>query len=390
MTTIDFCNGGVPRSGRRRSGAFLWLLRVADKARAARAGVLGEYVYPCPIDVGMMERWGITPAQFDRAIATHGDDGAIVEWLEARATQRAAEAANAWLETTKSDNLDRQDREERGIVCTNCGVAYPPAVEQRATCPICEDERVTKPAGQTWISPDELGATHACEIRVCEAGLASITVRPSFAIGQRAMLVEQDDGVVLWDCLPMVDRSALDYVSARGGLKAIALSHPHFYGAMAGWSEAFGGTPVYVHEADREWVVNPPKTIVYWSGDVREIAPGVTLIRCGGHFDGGTVMHVGSAASGAGALLTGDTIMVNQYGSGVSFMRSYPTYVPLHAEQIRHIQAVLEPFSFGALYGAWWDRFIARNGKAVVAQTAERYLGIASASPKERTARRAR
>jgi hypothetical protein len=113
-----------------------------------------------------------------------------------------------------------------------------------------------------------------------------------------------------------------------------------------------------------------------WSGDTREIAPGVTLLRCGGHFEGATVMHVAAAASGRGALLTGDTIMVAQYGRGVSFMRSYPTYVPLSAPQVRHLRSVVEPFEFAALYGAWLDRVIEQNGAAIVARTAERYLEV--------------
>lgn len=147
------------------------------------------------------------------------------------------------------------------MICTNCGVAYPQGAYLPAICAICDDERVTNPPNQTWISPKQLATTHRCAITPCEPGLASIGVTPAFGIGQRAMLVEQSDGCILWDCLPLVDRGAIDYIDAHGGLKAIALSHPHFYGAMGAWSDAFGGVPIYVHEADREWVVNPHSTI---------------------------------------------------------------------------------------------------------------------------------
>jgi hypothetical protein len=262
------------------------------------------------------------------------------------------------------------------MICTNCGVAYPLGACPSATCPICEDERVTNPLEQTWVSAQTLAATHRCSITPCEPGLASIGVTPSFGIGQRAMLVERSDGCILWDCVSMVDQTAIDYIVARGGLKAIAVSHPHFYGAMGAWSDAFGGVPIYVHQADREWVVNPHPAIEYWSGDTREIAPGVTLVCCGGHFDGGSVMHVAGAAAGRGALLTGDTIMVNQYNHDVSFMRSYPTHVPLTQAQMRHIAAVTEPFAFSSLYGPWLDRMIAEDGAALVARTAQRYLDL--------------
>lgn len=265
-----------------------------------------------------------------------------------------------------------------GPVCTNCGVAYPPGMPAPAFCPICEDERVTAPGLQTWTTMAALTAGHRCEIQPCEPGLSSIAVIPSFAIGQRAMLVEQGDGCILWDCLSMVDANAVEYVNARGGLKAIAISHPHFYGAAAEWSAAFGNAPVYVHANDKDWMQLAPRAVVYWTGDTLEIAPGVTLIRCGGHFEGGAVLHVAEAAGGHGALLTGDVIMVTQYGSGVSFMRSYPTYVPLHAEQVRHLRSVVEPFAFEALYGAWPDRVIATGGSEVVARTALRHLEVLS------------
>jgi hypothetical protein len=261
-------------------------------------------------------------------------------------------------------------------ICVNCGVAYLPTIQPLASCPICDDERVSRPKAQAWTTTRELAATHTCEIRECESGLASIGVTPAFAIGQRALLVEQSDGCILWDCISLVDRAAIDYINARGGLKAIAISHPHFYGCMAEWSAAFGGAPVYLHEADREWVPHVPPDIVFWNGDTREIAPGVTLVRAGGHFEGGSVMHVAQAASDRGALLTGDVVMVTQYGSGVSFMRSYPTFVPLRAAQVRHIQSILEPFAFDAIYGAWWDRVIDLDGATIVARTAQQYLEI--------------
>lgn len=265
-------------------------------------------------------------------------------------------------------------------ICQNCGVAFPRAFPPPESCPICDDERVTRPKLQRWTASTELAATHASEIWEYETGLSGIGLTPAFAIGQRAMLVEQSDGCILWDCTSLVDEKAIDYINGCGGLKAIALSHPHFYGAMAEWSEAFGGVPVYVHEADREWVMHEPRAMKLWTGDTLEIAAGATLIRCGGHFDGGAVMHVAQAASGQGALLTGDVIMVAQYGSGVSFMRSYPTYVPLYADQVRHIASVLRPFRFTAVYGAWWDRVIDAGGEAIVARSVERYLDVVVAA----------
>ena len=107
-------NKAYPRSGRHLKGRFMWLLRVYDKARAKAAGTHFGYIYPCPIDRGMMKRWGITPSEFNAAIAAHKDDASIYAWLEPRVSDEAIDRANKWLVEKWTANLDRQDGEERG------------------------------------------------------------------------------------------------------------------------------------------------------------------------------------------------------------------------------------------------------------------------------------
>ena len=104
-----------PRRGRESADGYLWIFRAFDKARAAADGTLHDYIYPCPMDRGVFERWGITAAQFDEAIATHRTDDAIVAWLKERVDTAHRDAANAWLLNEKSGNLDKQDSEE-GVV----------------------------------------------------------------------------------------------------------------------------------------------------------------------------------------------------------------------------------------------------------------------------------
>jgi carboxymethylenebutenolidase len=112
----DFRDGrSYPRRGRQPMGEALWLLRMADKGRAFAAGTIHDYIYPCPMDQGVMERWGITPADFDAALAAHADDASLAQWLTGRVPSAAIERANSWLLTQKSANLDRQDAEEGAI-----------------------------------------------------------------------------------------------------------------------------------------------------------------------------------------------------------------------------------------------------------------------------------
>jgi hypothetical protein len=110
----DFRDGKTfPRRGRTPLGDdVLWLARVFDKARASADDTIFDYIYPCPMDKGVMERWGITPEEFDAAIKTHTTDDGILHWLRERTTPEQIEAANQWLLTEKIENLDRQDAEE--------------------------------------------------------------------------------------------------------------------------------------------------------------------------------------------------------------------------------------------------------------------------------------
>lgn len=109
----DFRDGKTfPRRGRTSLGSALWLARVFDKARASAAGTIHDYIYPCPMDKGVFERWGVSPNEFDEAIRAHTSDDAILTWLQSRAPQSSIDAANRWLLTEKTGNLDRQDAEE--------------------------------------------------------------------------------------------------------------------------------------------------------------------------------------------------------------------------------------------------------------------------------------
>lgn len=112
----DFRSGrDFPRPGRQEANGYMWLFRVFDKARAAADGTIYDYIYPCPMDKGVFERWGITSKQFDEAIRTRRSDDEILAWLEEHVSDERRETANAWLRNDKSENLDRQDSEE-GVI----------------------------------------------------------------------------------------------------------------------------------------------------------------------------------------------------------------------------------------------------------------------------------
>ncbi|MGH2712844.1 MAG: MBL fold metallo-hydrolase, partial [Thermoleophilaceae bacterium] len=246
-------------------------------------------------------------------------------------------------------------------ICATCGTQFAESEAQPAECPICADARQYVPhGGQRWTTLDELSADHRNEIRDDEE-LPGVGVEPWFAIGQRALLVDN----LLWDCVHLVDEAAAQEVERRGGLTGIAISHPHYYTGMVEWADSFD-CPVYIHAADERWIMRPDPAIELWEGEVKELGDGLTLVRCGGHFAGGTVLHWAGGADGRGALLSGDIVQVIPDSSHVSFMYSYPNLIPLPAAAVEHIARTLEPFDFDVLYGAWWGRIVREDAKGIV------------------------
>ena len=259
-------------------------------------------------------------------------------------------------------------------ICVTCGSQFAPSEVPPVRCPICEDERQYVPsAGQRWTTLDALRAGHRCAVKLLEPGLYGIGVEPRFAIGQRALLVQSPAGNVLWDCVALLDDATVDVVRGLGGLAAIAISHPHYYTTMVEWAHAFDA-PVLLHAADRDWVMRPDPGITYWEGETRALGEGLTLVRCGGHFDGGTVLHWAASAEGRGALLTGDIIQLLPDTGWVSFMRSYPNLIPLDARRVRGIVSAVTPFAYDRMYGAWWDMCVERDAARVLERSVERYV----------------
>ena len=249
-------------------------------------------------------------------------------------------------------------------ICITCGVQF--GAEDPARCPICEDARQYVPeSGQAWTTLAALRAGHRNEIRP-EGELTGIGTEPRFAIGQRALLVPHGDANILWDCVTLLDDETAAEVERRGGLAAIAISHPHYYSSMVEWAHRFG-CPVLLHSDDREWVMRPDESIRFWSGETYDLGEGQTLLRLGGHFAGGTVLHRD------GMLLSGDIVQVIPDRSHVGFMYSYPNLIPLPAGTVRELAARLEPWAFEAIYGAWWGTVIPRSGPDIVRRSAQRY-----------------
>ncbi|MDA8313532.1 MAG: MBL fold metallo-hydrolase [Actinomycetota bacterium] len=258
-------------------------------------------------------------------------------------------------------------------ICATCGVQHAETRVPPARCAICDDERqYVGDDGQQWTTTEELARTHHVVVAEEEPGLFGVGIEPSVGIGQRALLVQTASGNVLWDCIPLLDDAARARLSELGGIAAICMSHPHFYGAYVEFADAFDAR-VLIARADAGWVRRPSPRVELFDDEVEPV-PGLTLARIGGHFDGAAVLHWPAGAEGRGALFTGDTVQVVPARGWASFMWSYPNLIPLDEQTVRDIARRVGRFRFDRIYGGWWGRVIVDDGAAAVRRSADRYV----------------
>ncbi|GCF11806.1 MBL fold metallo-hydrolase [Dictyobacter arantiisoli] len=260
-------------------------------------------------------------------------------------------------------------------ICVTCGTQFTASPTPPEFCPICTDQRqYVAPGGQIWTT---LAKMHAQgmrnELQHYDSQLIGIGTQPKFAIGQRALFLRTGQGNILWDCITLLDDRTKAFLNESGGIQAIAISHPHFYSSMIEWARYFHA-PIYLHTADRNWVMRPDDQITFWSGETQRLLDTVTLLRLGGHFPGSTVLHWSQGTQGKGILLTGDTIQVVADHQWVSFMYSYPNNIPLPAHEIQRIRDAVAPYQFSMLYGGWADSVVQEQADSVVKKSANRYI----------------
>jgi len=225
---------------------------------------------------------------------------------------------------------------------------------------------------------EELRRDHTNHFEEIEPGVTQIVTRPSFGIGQQAYLIETPEGNFLWDCVALIDDATVNEIQQRGGIAGIAISHAHYYTTMISWSEALGNVPIWLHEANRPWVMRQDGAIEYWTGDTLEPLPGITVIRTGGHFPGAMVLHRGGIASDVperrdGVLFPGDIITVVADPRWVTFMYSYPNSIPLDPATVRRMVDLIAPYPFERIHDAF-DKHVLADGSAAVERSADRYI----------------
>ncbi|KAK4569496.1 hypothetical protein LTR86_003259 [Recurvomyces mirabilis] len=238
------------------------------------------------------------------------------------------------------------------LLCNACGTQYPVTTpSNKDSCKICDNPRqFVPPEGQTFTTLVTLrnqGHRNVWWQDKQNPKIWSVRTEPQFAIGERAMLLQTEAGNILWDLIPFLDPETVDRIYDFGGLKAIVISHPHYYSTWADWSRTFS-CPVYTcgFLTDIYTPLLHPES-------------GVTAILAGGHFPGSLLLHWKQAKS----LFIADTIFTSPSATnpvpgkeGVisfTFFWSIPNRIPLHPDDILMIWNKVKHLEFDSAYGAF-------------------------------------
>lgn len=264
------------------------------------------------------------------------------------------------------------------LVCVTCGTQFPTADRSKVkTCHICDDPRqFVPPSGQSFSTLEELGKTHRNEFTPCPADprLTFISSTPKLAIGQRAILIQTPEGNILWDCISLLDEETISRIQALGGLRAMVISHPHFYSTHVQWARAFK-CPVYLSAEDARWATMASAHQIPLASTETEVVSGVKAIKLGGHFPGSMVLLFD------GRLLIADTLMTTAAGVGgwevdatgtsrskppglnsFSFLYSIPNFIPLNLDEMSRMWGILKKYDFRATYGGFTGMDIEDEG----------------------------
>ncbi|KAI0121226.1 metallo-beta-lactamase family protein [Xylariales sp. AK1849] len=262
------------------------------------------------------------------------------------------------------------------LVCTACGTHFPTAdKEEVRSCFICDDPRQFTPqTGQSFTTLDQIRSDHKNTWTPFpgDDDFISIVTEPKFGIGQRAVFVKTPKGNILWDCITLIDDDTIRKIKGMGGLKAIVISHPHYYSTHVEWARAFD-CPVYLAAEDREWTAQTSSHQVFVSETELELRlgeegepSGVQVLKLGGHFPGSFV------ALYKKRLLIADTLLTTPAGLGswetdalgdsrsrpkgmnsFSFMWSIPNMIPLAPGELERMWSILKKYEFRSTHGAF-------------------------------------
>ncbi|TXT07490.1 hypothetical protein VHUM_03210 [Vanrija humicola] len=274
-------------------------------------------------------------------------------------------------------------------VCATCATQYPAPRRDCTHAKLSGSTDHPQARGATTSSAtSRTRASRSSRPSRSSPSLRRVSISPACVKLTPAFLLETFEGSFIWDCSAVLTPPLIAHLThLRRPLKAMAISHPHFFSTSLTWARALG-VPLYINALDKEWYQRRESAgadeVVFWSGTQR-LSSTLTLIECGGHFPGSCVLHWDRAAEpltsdadarapDTGLLLVADTVMVQPTQKGITFMWSIPNAIPLHPTDVLHIQNVLREYDYDSVSSTWPDRWVRAGAARIFDESVETYL----------------
>ena len=188
---------------------------------------------------------------------------------------------------------------------------------------------------KAWTTLDIAAARYMNAWRELEPISSRSRQSPTFGIGQRAKLLRTPHGNILWDCIALIDHATVEMIKAMGGIKGIAISHPHYYTTHGGMEPARSAACRSICTRPTQWIMRSDRTVKLWRAQTKELLPGADADLLRRPLSRRHLLHWAQGAGGKGALLSGDIVQVVQDNKSVSFMWSFPNFIPLSAPRVK-------------------------------------------------------
>ena len=231
--------------------------------------------------------------------------------------------------------------------CANCGFwqkyfAPPP------DCPVCTDTRNDLPEdGWHFLPADEVRAMLQGHWRHVRDDMVAFSTTPPLGLNGTGWLLLHPDGNTAFEAAPFYTDAMLAEIERLGGIRFLAASHAHGYGALWQLQDVFQPEVLAIQKDDlrmtKAFSVNWPYD------DTLELLPGLTLRHVGGHYEGQAVLHDERRE----ILFCGDAFKVDQDAAGeslaVSTHKAFHKSIPLSAAELRRYREVIAPLEFGTV-----------------------------------------
>src|SRR5699024_1176418 len=133
---------------------------------------------------------------------------------------------------------------------------------------------------------------------------------------------------------------------------------------------------------DAGWVQRHGRALEYYDAEVEPV-PGIRVRQVGGHFPGSSVALWRARSDGALVMLGSDSVSPVARAGWVTFMRSFPNYLPLSAGAVQMIAERVADLEVERIYGSFGQRLLGGGARAI-AESADRYAAWVSGAYDDR------